>query len=372
MRILLLSDSDSPHTLKWAKSIQKSGFTVGLFSISKIDLSLYEDSPDITLFTSGVPKEVQFKRETSLSKLIYLQSLKSIKNAINIFNPDILHAHYLSSYGFLGSLVKFQPLIISVWGADIYNFPKKSFIHWLIVKYSLLKADIILSTSNAMKFETEKYTPKVVEVTPFGIQLDKFYPQKVTNLFNSENIVIGTIKTLEKKYGIEFLIRAFKIVKDKRPNIPTKLLIVGRGSLTDKLKSLVVELGLTKDTIFTGYIENFEIAKYHNMLDIAVYPSIEESESFGVSVLESSACGKPVIASAVGGLPEVVDDGKTGYLVRKEDPIAIAEKLIKLIDDSKLRTALGLNGISKVKDEYDWVNSVAKMISVYKTVLRSQ
>lgn len=372
MRILILSDSDSPHTLKWAKSIQNSGFTVAIFSISKINFSLYQDSPEITLFSSEVPKEIQFKRETSFSKLIYLKGLKHLKNTINIFKPDIVHAHYVSSYGFLGSLTKFHPFIISVWGADIYNFPKKSLIHWLMIKYNLSQADQILSTSKVMKFETEKYTKKRISVIPFGIQLNKFYPKKFESLFKSENIVIGTVKTLEKKYGIEYLIRAFKLVKDMRPEIPTKLLIVGRGSLTDRLKGLVIELGLSEDTVFTGYIDNSEIEKYHNMLDIAVYPSTEDSESFGVSVLESSACGKPVIASNVGGLPEVVDDGKTGYLVKKEDPRLVADCIVKLIEDKKLRNLFGANGIKKVKDEYDWENSVGQMISVYKKTLQRE
>lgn len=372
MRILILSDSDSPHTIKWAKSIQKNGNTIGIFSISKINFSLYEDCPKIWLFSAGVPKETQFKREASLSKLIYLKSLKHLKNTIKIFKPDILHAHYVSSYGFIGSLAKFHPFIISVWGADIYNFPQKSLLHFWIIKYTLSKADQILSTSFAMKQETKKYTKKSIYVTPFGIPLDKFYPQKVNSLFSADNIVIGTIKTLEKKYGIEYLIKAFRIVKDKKPEFPIKLLIVGRGSLTERLKSLVLELGLNADTIFTGYIENSEIEKYHNMLDIAVYPSIEDSESFGVSVLESSACGKPVIVSNVGGLPEVVEDGITGYLVKKEDPELIADCLIKLIYDKELRVLLGMNGIKKVSDEYAWEKSLEKMISVYKTTLKNK
>ena len=87
--------------------------------------------------------------------------------------------------------------------------------HRLIIKYNLSKADQILSTSQTMKKEIEKFTKKNIIVTPFGIQIDKFYSQKVQSLFNSDQLVIGTIKTLERKYGIEYLIRAFRIVKNR-------------------------------------------------------------------------------------------------------------------------------------------------------------
>ena len=372
MRVLILSDSDSPHTIRWAKSIHQTGVKVGIFSISKVDYNLYKDCAEISLFTSDVPKNIQFKKDTSAYKFVYLKAIKELKKTIKIFNPDILHAHYASSYGFIGARTNFHPFIISVWGSDIYNFPNKSIFHHLIIKYNLSKADQILSTSQTMKKEIEKFTKKNIIVTPFGIQIHKFYPQKVQSLFNSDQLVIGTIKTLEKKYGIEYLIRAFRIVRNRRPHIALKLLIVGRGSLTEYLKSSVIELGLNEDTIFTGFVNHNDVEIYHNMLDIGVYASTEDSESFGVSVLESSACGKPVIVSKVGGLPEVVEHGKTGFIVDKKNPLSIADALISLIEDKTLRDSMGKNGIEKVKKEYDWNESVNKMISVYKNIMNTE
>jgi len=369
MKILLLSDSDSPHTIRWAKSLSNRGIEIGIFSIHKPNIQLYSDTNQIKLFSSNVQREIQGKKEASLIKLVYFKAIGKLRKTIKLFKPDIVHAHYISSYGLLGSLVKFHPYIISVWGSDIYNFPKKSFLHFLLIKYNLRKADLILSTSNIMAVETKKYTKKEIGITPFGIQLNKFYPQEVTNVFGSENIVIGTVKTLEKKYGIEYLIRAFKAVKDKIPDIPIKLLIVGRGSLTDKLKNLTTKLELIEHTIFTGYINSEMIEKYHNMVDIAVYPSIEDSESFGVSVLESSACEKPVIVSDVGGLPEVVADGITGIIVEPKNPSHLAVAIEKLILDPRLRIEMGKKGRERVINDYDWDKCVLMMIEFYKRFL---
>ena len=365
MRVLLLADSNSPHTLKWAKSLQNSGCTVNIFTFHVPELNLYKDSPDIGIFSMNASRELQKKREASFSKLIYLKAVKRIKKLIKELKPDIVHAHYLSSYGLIGALVGFHPYIISVWGGDIYNFPSRSILHRMMIEYSLKKADKILSTSKAMALQTKKFTEKEIEVTPFGIDVDKFKPQKNESVFGPGDLVIGTIKTLEKKYGVEYLVRAFKLVKDKLPSTNLKLLIVGGGSLTDSLKRLAKELNLEKDTIFTGFITPDEIPKYHNMLDVYVSLSTEDSESFGVAVLEASACEKPVVVSRVGGLPEVVEENVTGFVVQNKNIQEAAEALIKLISDKNLREKIGKAGRERVMKFYNWNDNVAQMVKIY-------
>ena len=234
-----------------------------------------------------------------------------------------------------------------------------------MIEYSLRKADKILSTSRAMAAQTKKFTEKEIEVTPFGIDVDKFKPQKNESVFGPDDLVIGTIKTLEKKYGVEYLIRTFKLVKEKLPAAKLKLLIVGGGSLTDSLKELVNELNLEEDTIFTGFINPDEIPKYHNMLDVYVSLSTEDSESFGVAVLEASACEKPVVVSRMGGLPEVVEENVTGFVVQNKNIQEAAEVLIKLISDKNLREKIGKAGRERVIKYYNWNDNVTQMIKIY-------
>ena len=219
-----------------------------------------------------------------------------------------------------------------------------------------------------MKEEIKKYTDKEIEVTPFGVDLEKFYPHSVDRLFGKNDIVIGTVKALEKKYGIEYLIKAFNLVKQRNSNYSLKLLIVGKGTQESQLKKLVKELGLESNTIFTGFINHAEVEKYQNMLDISVSVSIDDSESFGVAVLEASACSKPVIVTNVGGLPEVVEHEKTGFVIEAKNHIALAEVLEKLVLNPKLRFELGNSGRERVKNKYSWNNSVAQLISIYNSL----
>lgn len=371
MRILILSDSDSPHTLKWVKSLALQNIEIGIFSIHKANLKIYEDVKNLSIYDLGIDRKLQSKDEKDLSKVLYFKGITQLKKILKIFKPDILHAHYASSNGLLGSLSSFHPLIISVWGSDVYNFPKRSLIHKAIIKFNLSKADQILSTSNTMKREIENYTSKEIIVTPFGIDVELFKPKNVKRVFEQDDLVIGTIKTLEKKYGIEYLIRAFSIVKNNHSTKSLKLLIVGKGSQEQYLKNLVKELGIQNDTVFTGYVNHEIIQDYHNMIDINVSASTEDSESFGVAILEASACGKPVIVSNVGGLPEVVENGKTGFIVENKSTDSIVAALEKFIFNPELRNQFGQNGRNNVIQNYDWNKSVEQMVSIYKKILNS-
>jgi glycosyltransferase involved in cell wall biosynthesis len=368
MKLLLLSNPNSPHTIKWATSLAKHGLDIVIFSMGNFTVNDYKDFKNIKVVTLN--QHIDSGNEGSLTKIKYLKALPMLKNIIENFKPDIIHAHYASSYGLLGAISDFHPFILSVWGSDVFSFPKKSFIHKAILKYVLKKADKLLSTSHVMVKETNIYTDKSIEVTPFGIDMKQFKPMDINDLFAEDDFVIGTVKTLEEKYGIEYLIKAFKILSDKYQNMPLKLLIVGNGSLENKLKLLVKELNLEEKTIFTGNIPFVDIPKYHNMLSVSVSVSVCDSESFGVAIIEASACKKPVVVSNVGGLPEVVEDGITGIVVPRRDIGATAAAIERLVLDKELRLKMGNAGRERVKRLYNWNDNVEQMIGIYKKILK--
>ena len=370
MKVLLLSDAHSIHTVKWAKSLSKKGIEIAVFSLNfnENEANPYQNDINVKVYYC-VDKNAK-KRSSGFAKLSYLSALPALKKAISEFKPDIVHAHYASSYGLLGALSGFHPYIISVWGSDVFDFPDISFLHKAVINYNLFKADRILSTSKVMAVETGKYTDKEVIVTPFGIDLDKFKPLNVNSLFNDKDIVIGTIKTLEEKYGIEYLIKAFAIVKNKYHNLPLKLLIVGDGSLSENLKKLVHDLNIEDETVFTGKIAHELVPVYDNMLSVSVSVSVSNSESFGVAIIEASACGKPVVVSDVGGLPEVVENGVTGIVVPPRAPEKTAEAIEKLVLDEKLRKQMGEAGRKRVAKFYDWNKNVEQMIEIYKGLIK--
>lgn len=366
MKIAILANPDSTHTRKWVTALCKSGIDIVLIGLHDFDKSHYAGLPNFKSYSMNFDSHLSFF-DRKLSKLKYLTVVGKIKKIVKNEKPDILHAHYASSFGLLGALCKFHPFIISVWGSDIFEFPHSSFIAKKILKYNLAKADYMMATSNALAQETKKYCTKNITVTPFGVDTDAFYINKNKKIFNGEALVIGAIKTFEKVYGLEYLINAFAIVERKFPKIPLKLVLVGKGSCENEYRDLSKKLAIENKVIFPGYVNHTEIADYYNNLDIFVIPSVRES--FGVSALEASACGLPVIATNTGGLPEVVINNVTGIIVPVEDSNAIADALEKLIVDKNLRESLGNKGRQFVVEQYSWNNCLEKMITSYREIL---
>lgn len=367
MRVLLLADVNSSHIIKWAVGLTKKNIEIGIFSFQKCSIASYKEYPSIQIFEGRLTSKISHK--SFIQKMDCIMMISYLKKVIREFQPDILHAHYASSYGLIGALSAFHPYIISVWGSDVYDFPRISFLHRWILEYNLFKADCILSTSHAMAIETARYTNKQIKITPFGIDLKAFFKNRGGTLFSSEDIVIGTVKTLEEKYGVEYLIRAFAAVYIRHQDMPLKLLLVGGGSLEQKLKQLVCELGISANTIFTGKVPYVEVPKYHNMLSVSVSVSVSNSESFGVAVIEAGACGVPVVVSDAGGLPEVVEDGVTGIVVPIRNIKKTAEAIEKLVLDKNLREEMGAAGRMRVENLYRWDNNLQQMIMIYKEII---
>jgi glycosyltransferase involved in cell wall biosynthesis len=332
-----------------------------LFSFNKCIVDNYNQFKNISLESAGLSAD-KFQDEDYLVKLLYLKSIVQVKNLLKSFNPDILHAHYASSYGMIGAFSAFHPFVLSVWGTDVFNFPRKSLVHRKIFEFNLVKADRVLSTSNFMAKEVKKYTDKVVDVIPFGIDLEVYKSISEKKLFRSDDIVLGTVKSLESQYRIDVLITSFKSLKEKHPTLPLKLLIVGKGSKEKKLKDLVKSFGIEKDTVFSGYIKPNEVPSYHKMFNVEVYLS---DESFGVSALEASACGKPVIASSTGGLAEIIINNETGFLVESKNVEQIVEAVEKLIFNKNLLEEFGKNGKDRVEKYFNWEDNVDQMVKIY-------
>lgn len=360
MKICYLADINSAHTHKWLNYFISKGYDIHVISLGN---GQYEG---VTVHNLDVSDNVM-KKSSDKNKLQYLKKIKRVKELISEIKPDILHAHYATSYGLLGALANYHPYIISVWGSDVYDFPIKSPIHKMMVKYNLKKADYIFSTSNVMREETKKYTNKKIEVTPFGVDINKFVP----NVIEKDEIIIGTIKTLEEKYGIQYLVKAFKNVKDKNEHINLKLRIGGRGSQEEYLKNLCRELKIENDVTFLGFVKPEHVIKEFQNFDIAVFPSTLDSESFGVAAVEAEACGTPIVISDVGGLMESTKPGVTSLVAKKADAEDLTQKIDKLVRDEELRKTMGKAARKFVEENYSLEDNFNYVDNLYKDIVKN-
>jgi glycosyltransferase involved in cell wall biosynthesis len=362
-KILYIGDAASPHLARWVKLAHSHGFVVNVFSFRK-------PAPEIAQL-SGVKYEV-YEGVESLSssflfkKFSYLKAFPALRSLAKSFQPDIVHAHYASSYGLLASLLAPHPLIISAWGSDVFAFGD-SRIGRMILRYNFSKADRILSTSEVMKKRIMKFSSKEIEVTPFGVDVDLFHPGKVDCPFFSEaELVFGMIKTMNHIYGVDLALIAFKQVMDRFPEQRIKLLLVGGGDADNEFDKLAERLGISAHVHFTGRIEQSEVPHYHQMIDVFLNPS--RAESFGVSVLEAMACGRPVIVARTGGLEEIVTDQLNGLYCVAGNSESLADKMIFLIENTEFRKVLANNARNHVMQTYDKVQTDQLVLRIYDSI----
>ncbi|MFL0194607.1 glycosyltransferase [Clostridium sp. WILCCON 0269] len=351
-KICFLADVDSIHTRKWVDYF--SNFNNEIFIISMRDTN-YKYRKNVKVIIIEPP----FK-----SKLSYFFIVKQIKKLIFEIKPDILHSHYATSYGLYGRMSGYHPFIISVWGSDVYEFPRSNSLKAKLLSYILNGADAVCSTSADMAKETGKYcSKKEITITPFGVDIDKFNV-KVPVLKN-EYVTIGVIKNLHKIYGIEYLVKAFEALL-KETNKDIRLMIIGHGSERGNLEKLCDDLKISSKVTFTGNIDNTKVSDYINRMDIVCIPSL--SESFGVAAVEACACGRPVVSTNVGGLKEIVFDDYNGYTVDPCNSELLKEKLKILIENEDKVKSFSVNARKLVEEKYNWIENARIMKNLYDKI----
>lgn len=229
----------------------------------------------------------------------------------------------------------------------------------------LSEADVVVASSNVEKSQMKGlYGARAdkIRVVPCGVDLNLFRPmedaaaRRIAGLDGSKVVLfVGRIDPIK---GIDSLIKALAFLKLREPDLSKrlKLMIVGGGSSEEdpeslRLKKIASRLGAENSIIFAGPREQYLLPAYYCAAEVTVLPS--RYESFGMVALEAMACGSPVIATDVGGLPSIVKDGLTGYIVAGDDWRALAGKIALVMRDEKLRQRLGAAGIAVAKN-FNW------------------
>ena len=360
MKLMLLGAGSVIHTQRWANGLAGAGVQV-------LCLSQHDFLP------TGWDARVQCERLPRSGLAGYFLNGAAVAQWIERSGCELLNAHYATGYGVLAMRSGVRPRLVSVWGSDVYDFPAASPVHRVLVQQVLCTADGVASTSHAMARQVTQVLAgrrlrREIAITPFGVDTLRFSPGPAAP---PRPLVIGTVKVLALKYGVDTLIRAFArlAAADGEGPAPVQLRIVGDGPQRAELEALVKALGVGGRVQFVGAVAHAEVPAQLRGFDIFVAASRLDSESFGVAVIEASACGLPVVVTRVGGLPEVVREGETGLIVERDDPAALAAALRRLVDDAVLRERLGRSGRAWVQAEYEWGACVRHMIGVYRGFL---
>jgi glycosyltransferase involved in cell wall biosynthesis len=361
MKICFLSDPTYLHIQRWARYFLEQGHEVSIVG------EPHTKPTHIPGIKTYILADHEFKGPW------ILRTTLALKRLLNEIKPDILHMHYLAPL-IAPAILRFKPFVVSVWGADIVGETGLAKDHWrmrFLKRLVLRHADAVLASSRFLANATCQYAKFPEERVPvyyWGVDLQQFPPAQISKK-NGKNdqIVIGFVKHLVPKYGVEYLLRAIPVVRKKYPMI--KILLLGEGTLRQALEKLAADLDIADVVHFLGPISHAQVPKYLEQMDIFVMPSVYESETFGVAAVEAQAMGIPVIATKVGGVPEAVADGVTGILVPPRNSDALAEAIIRLIEDNDLRESMSHEGPRFVARHFDWGKNAGRVEELYDTLI---
>lgn len=356
MKICFLAPADSGHTIKWCNYFVSKGHEVHVISFTKGEIA----GVQIHWIDSGAASD-----GGDLQKLLYLTKAGQVRKLVRKLKPDVVNAHYATSYGVVAALAGLKNYILSIWGSDVYVFPKRSVLHRLMLQFSLWRAGYLFSTSRAMAEEAKLYTKKEFAITPFGVDVELFSPEKRDRTDGS--FVVGTVKTMAPAYGIDTFLKAVKIVREERPEIPLQVRIAGSGPKAEEYKDLAVSLGIDDIVCWLGFIPQEQAAHEWANMDIGVICS--NSESFGVSAVEAQACECPIIISDIPGLMEATEPGKSSIVVHKGNEKEVGKAIIHFYDHPEERKDFGKNGRRYIEENYELISCFEKVENLYQEIL---
>lgn len=220
---------------------------------------------------------------------------------------------------------------------------------------------VIVPTKNTMGslITDARVSLAKIACVPLGISFTQFTSTETQIPFSKEKkaLFIGNVSRLTTEKGQDYLIKAMKYVVKQIPN--ARLLLVGDGPDKNNYQKLVSELGLEKYVTITGFVNN--LTDYYSVMDIFVFPTVWDLEGFGLVVPEAMSHKLPVVASNLGPVPEIVDDERTGILVKPKDEKALAKAIIDLANNFSKRKKMGEEGYKKVLEYFTLEKSFQKV-----------
>lgn len=285
--------------------------------------------------------------------------------------PEILHA-FLGFANLAASLVgRLLGVPVVIWSyRDVEVW--KTRVHWMVDRMGVRWADAITCCSDAVRqFVLAHLNGQVSKLVTIhnGIDPDLFSSPRVASrselTLRDGGFVIGTISRLdEPKKGLTVLLQALANVAG-RDGVPAwQWLLVGEGPARDRLRTLAAELGLSGQVVFAGMRR--DVASLLPAMDLFVCPSLYEG--FGIAIVEAMAAGRPVIASAAGGIPEIVVHEETGLLVPPGDAVALADAIVALLTRPDRARAMGARGRERAREKFSIASAVRRHQQLYESL----
>ena len=344
--LCLLGDANSPHTRRWALEMRARGWRVSLVTARPEPLDGVEQRTLLPV-----------RRSTD-----WLLRAGATRRHVRDLAPDIVHAHYLTSYGYLAARCDRHPLVMTAWGSDLLVTPHtRPWMRWL-TGWILRRADLLTGDSASLVEAARQYQPRApVHEIHWGVDRTRFTP---TPWEHKDGLHIVSLRAWEPNYQIATLIDAFALLHRQLPGAPLQLHLLGGGALEPALRAQVQELGLAPSVTFHGRLDDAGMAAVLARCKISV--SAPASDATSVAMLESMACGLAVVAS---DLPANRQWITPELLVPAGDAPALARVLQRLASDDAQARQAGERNAERIALDGDRKAQMDRMDRLYRELL---
>jgi glycosyltransferase involved in cell wall biosynthesis len=337
---------------------------------------LVEREPDLSAYVAALEavgvEVVRFPIRADLDPLL----LWRLGRFLRAQRPDIVHTHLIHGdlYGTLAARLAGVPLVVSTRHND-NAFRRSSLFRQLHGSFSKRQDHIITISEHLKRFTVEiegvdpgKITPIHYGLAPRPANSDALTAKAVRTELGipGDALLVGIVARLTEQKGHVYLFAAWQQVARVLPD--AHLLVVGDGPLCDALQTLVKDKNLTECVTFAGY--RSDVLRIMAALDVMVLPSLWEG--FGLVLLEAMSAGKPIVASRVSAIPEIVVDGETGLLVPPGDSHSLVQALLRVLRDPERGRRMGRKGRARLEREFSVEKMVRATERIYDTLIDSK
>jgi glycosyltransferase involved in cell wall biosynthesis len=255
------------------------------------------------------------------------------------------------------------PILILGASNNQMNISKKSHLLKILeieekINFSLSKKIVVYSERLIKEWNLEKYKNKILIGHRHYINFENF---SITKPFSQRDNIIGYIGRLSEEKGILNFVSALPGILQENNNL--KIYIIGDGPLNDQIRANLVQSNILKNVILTGWIPHNELTHYLNELRVLILPS--NTEGLSNIMLESMACGTPVLSTPVGAIPDFITDGKTGFLMENNSPECIEKNVIRALNSPNIEEII-INALDLLKRQFTFESAVKRYSGILK------
>jgi len=292
---------------------------------------------------------------------------RQLRRIFQIEQPDLINAHTPVPY--LADIAQREcgsiPFVLTYHNDLAKDFLLTSIVvrlaHLTLIRRTLNRSTRIIATSAFYVRDSpylKSHQAKIRLVSP-GVDVSRFNPRvdvdaEILKRFDGQRVIlfVGSVSKSHQHKGLDVLIGAFSKVNAAHPE--TRLVIVGNGNGLPMYRSLAADAGVADKVEFTGYVGDDQLAQFYRLATVFAMPSTNRSEGFGMTYIEASATGTPVVGCSVGGVPYAIKHGETGLLAEPNSVDSLYSALLRILEDDELARRLGEAGSERAAREFAW------------------